>query len=107
MVFLFLIQFWMIVSVFSESLCRPIVILSDGHSRCDRLVGGFVDEDQAAGVAVEGIGIDEEGLGGADVDLAYFVHGEAGAALDLFEGVDVQHIIYGIDHAFHVPGIMF
>src|SRR5580704_2902026 len=48
------------------------------HCGADRGVGGFVDEDQAAGGPVPGVGITEDGLGQAEPDPADLVQAELG-----------------------------
>jgi N-acetylglucosaminyldiphosphoundecaprenol N-acetyl-beta-D-mannosaminyltransferase len=59
------------------------------HGGADGGVGGFVDEDQAAGLPVSAVRVAEQGLGQAEGDAADLVQAEPADVLLPVQGVDV------------------
>ena len=62
------------------------------HARRRRLVGGAIDQDEAAGVAIVGIGVEGDGHGGRDIAEADFVEIEL-FRRQLVEIVDVETVL--------------
>jgi hypothetical protein len=64
-------------------------------------VGGFVDQDEAAGGAVAGVGVAEDGLGQAEADPADLVQAEGRGRLVAVQGVHVQPVVQVGDDRLH------
>jgi len=80
---------------------------SEDHSCGNCFIGSFVDQDEASGLPVGGIGVKEQGFGCTHVDPSYFIHSQACAFMYLFKSINVQNKINMGDKAAYIPGIMF
>src|SRR5690606_15923038 len=67
------------------------------HAGADGDPGCFVDEDEGAGRAVLGVGVGQEGHGGAHLDTADFVDAEFAGVLVAVQGVDVEAVLDVLD----------
>jgi hypothetical protein len=70
----------------------------DDHAGADGGVGGLVDEDEPAGEPVAVVGVEVDGLGGAQADAADVIRAQLGGVLGAVEAVDVEAVSDVGDH---------
>ena len=83
-----------------------VVTLQD-HSGSHGIVGFLIDEDEAAGVAVDRIGIGKEGQRGAQADASDFIHAQPEVLLVFMERVDVDLVPDFLDQGLSLIHIFF
>src|SRR4029453_17936864 len=70
---------------------------AEDDAGADGVVGGFVDEYEAAGGSVAAVFVEEQGDGGADADPADLVEGECAGVFVAVQGVDVEPVLEVFD----------
>src|SRR3954452_2411418 len=74
------------------------------HPGADGDAGGFIDEDEGAGGAVLGVGVAEQGDGGAQLDTTDLVEPELLGLLVPMEAVDVEPVLEVLDQGATAAG---